>query len=220
MSFKSTPFDEALQEFTIRNAVSESDVLARLREETTRHPMAEMQISSLQGAFMAVLVKALGAKRIIEVGTFTGYSSIAMAEAMGPDGRIVALDVSEEYTDVARRYWKEAGLADQIDLRIGPAAESLAAMIDAGESGSYDLVFVDADKEQYPVYFDRCFELVRPGGVILLDNMFRSGQIVDEDDTEAGVVAIRQLYAKLKSSTEIDYTVIPIADGLGIVHKR
>ena len=220
MSSKPTPFTEELQDYILQNAVSETDTMRRLREVTASHPMAIMQISPLQGALMAILVKAMSASRILEVGTFTGYSALVMAQAAGDDARVVTLDLSEEYTDIAREFWKEAGMDGRIELRLGPAAETMAKMLEEGDVGSFDLAFIDANKEDYPTYFAHAIQLVKRGGVILLDNMFRDGQIVDEDDDEEGVVAIRRLYEMLKADNRVDFTVISVADGLGFVLKK
>ena len=220
MSSKPTPYNDALVEYIQEHVIRESDVLTRLRKETADHPMAIMQISPDQGQFLAVLVKALGVRLAIEVGTFTGYSSIAIATNIAADGELVACDVSEEYTDVARRYWKQAGIEDRIDLRIAPAAETLRQLLDERGSSSFDLAFIDADKVSYDEYYELCMALVRPGGVILLDNIFMDGRVANERDDDEGVRAIRALTLKLADDPRIDFSVIPIADGLGMVRKR
>jgi caffeoyl-CoA O-methyltransferase len=220
VSAKPTAFTESLQQFIFTNAVRETEELVRLREETASHPMAMMQISPIQGMFMGVLIKALEAKRILEVGTFTGYSACVMARAAGPDGHVVTCDLSDEYTSVARRYWREAGLEDRIDLRLGNASDTLAGLLDQGLAESFDLAFIDADKEQYPVYYERALALVKPGGAVLIDNMFMDGRVAAPDNDEEGVLAVRELYQILESDSRVDYTVIPLADGLGMVVKR
>jgi len=220
MSSRPTPFSEALFQFTLDNAIRESEVLRRLREETASHPMSIMQISPIQGSFMALLLKAIGARNVLEVGTFTGYSSLVMIEAMGPSGRVVTCDISDEYTAAARRFWKEAGVAGQVDLRLGDAVDTLATLTEEGLNGSFDLAFIDADKEQYPVYYEGALQLIRTGGIILFDNMFMDGGVADPDNDENGVKAIRQLYAVLRNDERVDFTVVPIADGLGITVKR
>lgn len=220
MSSKPTRFTEDLQRFTLENGVGESDVLKRLREETSHHPMAEMQISPVQGAFMGLLVTALDATNVLEIGTFTGYSSLAMAEAMHPEGRIVTCDVNEKYTEMASRYWKEAGVDERVELRLGEALDTLDDMLSEGLSGVFDMAFIDADKVSYPAYYERVLRLLRPKGVILLDNMFMDGRIVDPANEEEGVLAIRALWSQLQEDERIDFTVVPIADGLGICVKR
>lgn len=220
MSATPTEYSPALVDYVHERTVRETDVLRRLREETAEHPKSEMQIAPDQGQFMAVLVRALGVRLAIEVGTFTGYSSIAVAMNLPEDGELVACDVSEEYTSVARRYWKEAGLEDRIDLRIGPAAETLKKLLDERGSGAFDFAFIDADKVGYDTYYELCMALIRTGGVILLDNMFMDGRVADENNNEDGVRAIRALTRKLTDDPRVDFAVIPIADGLGMARKR
>ncbi len=220
MSSKPTEYTEPLRHYVHDRIVGETDVLRRLREETALHPMSIMQISPDQGQLMGVLVKALGARSAIEVGTFTGYSSIAIAANLPEDGELIACDVSEEYTSVARRYWAEAGLENKIDLRIAPAAETLKALFRERGGGSFDFAFIDADKVGYDTYYEACMALVRSGGVILLDNMFMDGRVADDSNHEDGVVAIRGLTRKLAADPRVDFAVIPIADGLGVVFKR
>lgn len=220
MSSKETSFSESLAQFIFDNAIVESDILRRLREETATHPMSMMQISPIQGAFMSLLVKMIGARKVLEIGTFTGYSSLAMLEGMGLEGHVVACDISDEYTAVARRYWKEAGVEGRVDLRLGNAIDTLDALLEAGMSGVFDLAFIDADKEEYPSYYERVLELMRSGGLILLDNMFMAGRVADPDNNEEGVIAIRGLYPRLISDDRVDFSVIPIADGLGLALKR
>lgn len=182
--------------------------------------MAIMQISPIQGALMGVLVRAFQAKNILEVGTFTGYSALLMAEAMGPEGRLITCDVSDEYTAVARRYWKEAGVDNRIELRLGDAVETLDAMLNNGLKSTFDLAFIDANKEEYPAYFDRALKLLRKGGLILLDNMFMDGRITDPENREQGVKTIKSLWPKLQEDHRVDFTVVPVADGLGMAVKR
>lgn len=220
MSATPTEYTQDLLDYVHEHVIRETDVLRRLRDETAKHPMSEMQISPDQGQFMAVLVKALGVRLAIEVGTFTGYSSISVAMNLPKDGELVACDVSEEYTSVARRYWKEAGVEDRIDLRIGPAADTLKKLLDERGGGTFDFAFIDADKVSYDTYYESCMALIRPGGVILLDNMFMDGRVADDSNREDGVRAIRALTQKLTDDPRVDFAVIPIADGLGMVRKR
>jgi predicted O-methyltransferase YrrM len=219
MSSKATHFSGDLARFILENAIVETDILRRLREETALHPMSIMQISPTQGAFMGVLAKSIGATRMLEIGTFTGYSSLVVLEAMGPAGSVVTCDVSEEYTAIARTYWREAEVDSRVDLRLGDAVDTLKAMIEQGRGGTFDIAFIDANKEQYPSYYDLSLELVRPGGMILLDNMFMDGGVADPRNDEEGVVAIRGLYATLRKDPRVAFSVVPIADGLGIALK-
>jgi caffeoyl-CoA O-methyltransferase len=207
-------------DYVLKNSVRETDLLARLRNETAAHPNARFQVPPEQGQFLQVIVRMLGARRTIEVGVFTGYSSLAVAMALPPDGKIVACDVSDEYTSVARRYWAEAGLSDKIDLRVAPASETLDRMIAAGESGSYDFAFIDADKTGYARYYEQCLTLVRPGGLIALDNMLQSGQVMDPANQEANVAAIRQLNEFIHADDRVDALLLPFADGLTLAVKR
>jgi caffeoyl-CoA O-methyltransferase len=220
MSSEPTEYSEALLKYVHDRVVRETDVLRRLREETGEHPMSMMQISPDQGQFMGVLVRALGVRLAIEVGTFTGYSATVIAMGLPSDGELVACDVSEEYTAVARRYWKEAGVEDRIDLRIAPAAETLKRLLDERGASTFDFAFIDADKVSYDEYYELCMALIRPGGMILLDNMFMDGRVADPDNKEDGVQAIRTITRKLTDDPRVDFSVIPVADGLGMVLKR
>lgn len=220
MSSKATPYTSVLQEYVVANAVKETDVLRRLREETARHPMSIMQISPDQGQFMGVLVRSLGVRLAIEVGVFTGYSSIAIASNLPDDGELVACDVSEEYTAVARRYWKEAGVDGRIDLRIAPAADTLRNLLEERGPGTFDFVFIDADKTGYDAYYELSMALVRTGGVILFDNLFMSGGVADPANKEDNVRAIRALTRKLADDPRVDFAILPIADGVGMARKR
>ena len=183
-------------------------------------PEAGMQIGVGQGQFMAMLAKLMGAKRYLELGVFTGYSSLVMASAIPEDGRIVALDVSEAFTSVARKYWKEAGLDHKIDLRIAPALESLDAMIAHGESDTFDIAFIDADKVNIVPYFDRCMKLVRRGGVILIDNVLWSGRVTDPAVTDEMTMALKSFNPSLRERNDIDVLMLPIADGITMARKR
>ena len=200
-------------------SLREPDVLRRLRDETAKHPMAIMQISPEQGQLMQMLVRMLGAKNCIEVGVFTGYSSLAVALALPADGRIVACDISEDYIAVAEPFWKDAGVRDKIDLRIAPATETLDAMITAGETGDYDFAFIDADKPGYPEYFERCLALLRVGGMIAVDNIFMDGNAADPDTTSENAQAMRKFNAMLKDDTRVELSLIPIGDGLMLARK-
>jgi caffeoyl-CoA O-methyltransferase len=179
-----------------------------------------MQISAEQGQFMALLVGLLGAARCLEVGVFTGYSSLAVARALSPDGRLVACDISKEYTDVARRYWQEAGVAERVDLRLGPAIGTLDAMLGAGEAGSFDFAFIDADKDNYPGYYERALALVRTGGLIAIDNTLWSGKVADAAVHDATTKLLRRFNSTLYADTRIDLSLLPMGDGLTLARKR
>jgi predicted O-methyltransferase YrrM len=196
--------------------VDEHPALARLRERTKPMPMSSMQIGPDQGAFMAMLVKLVGARRLLEIGTFTGYSSTAMALALPPDGRIICCDVSREWTDIAREAWADAGVADRVDLRLAPAAETLATL----ESDSFDLAFIDADKTGYDTYYTECRRLVRAGGLILLDNTLWSGEVADPTADDADVRAIRAINDRIAADDGVDSVILPLADGLTVVRRR
>ncbi len=200
--------------------VRETETQRRLREETASHEMAIMQISPDQGAFLQLLVKLTGARRALEIGVFTGYSSLAVALAMPPDGTITACDISEEYTSVARRYWAEAGVDGRIDLRIGPAAGTLEQLLQEGREGTYDFAFIDADKPAYERYYELCLRLVRPGALILLDNMLYHGEVPDITNTDENPAALRALNAKLSQDPRIDFYLLAIADGVALARKR
>jgi len=216
MADRTLTLTDQLLDYVRRVGVREHPVLARLRKDTARLPDAEMQISPEQGAFMGMVVRLTGARRILEIGTFTGYSSTAMALAMPPEGRITCLDVSREWTDRAREAWQDAGVADRVDLRIGPAAESLAAL----DGASFDLAFIDADKTGYDVYYEGCLRVVRPGGLILIDNVLQGGRVADEAAEDDSVVAVRALNEKIAADERVDMTLLPVSDGLTLALVR
>ena len=209
-----------LYEYILANTLREDDLGRDLREETARLPESNMQISPDQGQFMGMLVKLMDATRIVEVGVFTGYSSLCMARAMRDGGSLVACDVSVDYTDVARRYWARAGVADRIDLRIGPAIETLDGLIREGRAESFDLAFIDADKENYPGYYERCLSLLRSGGLLLLDNILWSGRVADPADTGSRTSILRDLNAEVGRDGRVaGVTLLPVADGLLMARK-
>jgi predicted O-methyltransferase YrrM len=220
MSNRSIGLDGRLYEYLLSASLREHPVLAALRAETASHPRVNMQIAPEQGQFMALLVKLLGATRCIEVGVFTGYSSLAVALAMPATGRLVACDISEEYTAVARRHWEQAGVAGKIDLRIAPALETLDAMLAAGGAGAWDFGFVDADKGGYPEYYERLLELLRPGGLIAVDNTLWDGDVADPGNHEPDTLAIRAFNETLHADGRIDLSLVPIGDGLTLARKR
>lgn len=213
---------EKVEEYLLHLMVRESPIQARLRAETAALPEkdAGMQIGADQAAFFALLVRLLGARRALEIGTFTGYSALAVASALPPDGRLIACDVSEEWTAVGRRYWAQAGVADRIDLRIAPALETLAALEREGGGGSFDFAFIDADKPSYDAYYEACLRLVRPGGLIAIDNMLWSGAVVDAAKQDADTVAIRALNLKIKNDTRVDACLVSIGDGVMLARRR
>jgi predicted O-methyltransferase YrrM len=196
--------------------VDEHPALARLRARTAPLAQAGMQIGPEQGAFMALLVKLIGAKHIVEIGTFTGYSSTVMALALPDDGLITCCDVSREWTDIARQAWTDAGIVDRVDLRLAPAAETLPKL----ETAAYDLAFIDADKEGYDTYYTECLRLVRPGGLILLDNTLWSGRVLDASVDDAQVRAIRAINDRIAADDRVDQVILPLADGLTLARVR
>ena len=220
MSVRTLGLDDRLQAYVRSVSVREPPILARLREETARHPEGRMQISADQGQLMAFLVETLGVRRALEVGVFTGYSSTRVARSLPPDCVLVACDVSEAYTAIARRYWEEAGVAGKIDLRLGPALATLDGLLASGACGTFDLAFVDADKESYPAYYERCLELVRVGGVIALDNVLWSGRVADLTDTAPSTAAIRRLNETIARDERVTPTLLPIGDGVTLLRKR
>ncbi len=219
MSTHSITVDERLRDYMLDVSLREPAVMKDLRDETARHEMARMQISPEQGQFMQMLVRMLGAKHCIEIGTFTGYSALAVALALPDDGRLVACDISDDYTRIGIPFWEKAGVAGKIDLRIAPATESLDAMIAAGETGTYDFAFIDADKPGYPDYFERCLTLLRPGGVIAVDNIFMGGSSADPETESANAQAMRKFNAALKEDTRVEISLLPIGDGLTLARK-
>ncbi|MEK9673012.1 MAG: class I SAM-dependent methyltransferase [Rhodospirillaceae bacterium] len=215
-----TGLDPKIYDYLLKSSLREPDVLARLRDETAKHPRANMQVSPDQGQFLSLLVRMTGAKRIIEVGTFTGYSSTSMAMGLPEGGGIIACDVSDEFTQVARRYWKDAGVDHLIDLRLGPAAETLAGLRADGEEGKFDLAFIDADKENYQTYFDHCLALLRHGGVIAVDNVLWSGRVLDPTDETEDTEAIRAFNQRLTTDKRVSISMLSIADGLTLAVKE
>ena len=212
--------DDEIYDYLLRVSLREVDVLRRLREETAAMPLSIMQIAPEQGQFMALLVELMGAVRCIEVGVFTGYSSLAVALALPPEGRITACDVSEEFTAVARRYWRQAGVDHKIDLRLAPALETLDGLIAEGARGTYDFAFIDAEKSEYADYYERLLTLLRPGGLILIDNVLWSGKVADPEIDTIDTVAIRAFNEKLHVDERVSLSMLPVADGLTLARKR
>jgi caffeoyl-CoA O-methyltransferase len=211
---------DTLYRYIVEHSVREPDVLRELREETAKLPMAGMQIGADQGQFMALLTKLTGARRCLEIGVFTGYSSISVALALPPDGKILACDVSEEWTAIARRYWKKAGVDSKIELRLGPAVETLEALLAKGESGKFDFAFIDADKGNYLAYYERVLKLLRPGGLIAIDNTLWSGEVANPDNQKPDTVALRALNDALHHDERIDVALLGIGDGVTLARKR
>ena len=211
---------DTLYRYLVAHSVREHPVLAELREETARLPQAVMQIGADQGQFMALLAKLTGAKRCLEVGVFTGYSSLSVALALPEDGNIVALDVSEEWTAIARRYWKKAGVEKRIDLRLGPALDTLDTLVSLGQSGRIDFAFIDADKGNYLGYYERCLQLVRAGGLIAVDNTLWSGDVADPANQKPDTVSLRAFNDALHHDERIDLALLPVGDGLTLARKR
>jgi predicted O-methyltransferase YrrM len=211
---------ERLRAYVLAHGVREHPQLAALRAETEPMPMAGMQISPEQGAFMGVLIELLGVRRYLEVGVFTGYSTLVAALAMPEDGRTVSLDVSKEWTDIGRKHWAAAGVAHKIDLRLAPALESLDKLLEDGAAGTFDMAFIDADKRNYPAYYERCLELVRPGGLIALDNMFHFGRMVDPSRANEETKVLDALNRKIKADARVTATLTLIGDGLTLARKR
>jgi caffeoyl-CoA O-methyltransferase len=220
MSTVQTGVTEDLIEYVRSVSLREPEVLARLREETAKLPNAIMQISPEQGQFMGMLIRLLGAKLTLEVGVFTGYSSISVALALPDDGRIIACDVSAEYTSVARRYWREAGVERKIDLRLAPAVETLDALLKDGKAGAFDFAFIDADKDNYDRYYERALKLLRPGGLIAIDNVLWHGKVMDDSIQDADTRAIRALNEKLHGDERVWLSLLTIGDGLTLACKR
>jgi O-methyltransferase len=218
---KSWPkIDGALADYVDANWLRESPLKRRLREETGRMRQAGMQISGHQGQQMALLARTIGAKHAVEVGTFTGYSALCVAEALGPEGKLWCCDVNEEWTGIARRYWKEAGLEKRIELTIAPALKTLDWLLAQGLTGQLDMAFIDANKNDYDAYYERCLKLIRRGGLILIDNVLWGGSVANLADTDVDTQAIRALNAKLKADERVDVTLFAVGDGMTCALKR
>jgi predicted O-methyltransferase YrrM len=198
----------------------ETPLQKRLRAETAKLPMSMMQIGPDQGALLALLVRLIGAKRTLEIGTFTGYSALTVAQALPEGGKVIACDISEEWTAIARRYWREAGLDDRIELRLGPAAETLKALLQAGGAGSFDFAFIDADKSGYDTYYELCLQLIRPNGLIAIDNVLWSGAVLDPKKRDADTAALRALNLKIRDDARVDSALLTVGDGLMLARKR
>jgi O-methyltransferase len=209
-----------LAEYVDDNWLRETAVRRQLRRETGEMAWANMQVSAHQGQQMAFLTRLIGARIAVEVGTFTGYSALAVAEALPTDGKLYCCDVSKEWTDIGRRYWKEAGVADRIELAVAPALETLDRLLMTGLAGEVDMAFIDANKDQYDAYYERCLELVRKGGLILIDNVLWGGSVADPKDRSTDTRAIRALNDKLKKDKRVDLTLFAVGDGMTAALKR
>lgn len=219
MTAKSTFIDRAIQEYVIATVVREDPILRRLRDETSQHAYSRMAIGPEQGELMQLLARTIGARRYLEIGVFTGYSSLAMALALPPDGYVLACDVSDEYTAVARRYWHEAGVSGKIDLRIAPALQTLAQIRSEGIE-PFDMAFIDADKVNAGEYYEAALTLVRPGGLILVDNVLWGGAVLDASTSDEDTQALRALNARAGHDERVDVALVPVCDGLLIARKR
>jgi len=219
MSSKSLELTRELRGYLL-DTCREPELFQQLRAETATLPNASMQISPEQGRLMMLLVELIGCRRALEIGTFTGYSALCVASAMPSDGRLTACDLSEEWTAIARRYWSQAGIADKIDLRIGPALDTLDALLADGAGASFDFAFIDADKSNYMNYYERVLNLLRPGGLLAIDNAFWSGRVADANVNDESTVAIRTLNRALCDDQRVTTSLVPIGDGLMLARRR
>ena len=220
MSSSVLPYSIELRNYLWEKGLDENPVLKRLREETENHPFALMQICPEQGALMANLVRLISAKKAIEVGTFTGYSALAVALALPEDGYLLACDISEEFTSIGKPYWEEAGVSENIDLQIAPAVETLKSKIEDGESNTYDFAFIDADKINYLNYYELCLDLIRSGGVIAIDNVLWGGSVIDSSRTDDDTKAIREINDFMVSDKRVNISMIPVGDGVTLAVKK
>ena len=219
MARRSLELDDRLYDYLVQFGTRESDLLKDLRAETAKLPAAGMQIGPEQGAFMGLLVELIGAKRALEIGTFTGYSSLCIAGALPADGKLICCDVSEEYTKVARGYWRRAGLESKIELRLGPAVATLDALVEA-DVEPFDFAFIDADKTNYGNYYERALKLVRPGGLIAIDNVLWGGDVANPEENDEDTRAIRALNERVRNDESVTLALAPIGDGLTLARKR
>jgi predicted O-methyltransferase YrrM len=220
MSKQTLGLEPKLYQYFQSNSLREPTILLQLRQETAKHSMATMQISPEQGQFMALLVQLMSAKKTLDIGVFTGYSSLAVALALPPDGKVIACDLDEEYTAIARSFWQKAGVADKIELHLAPALETLDKLIEQGQENSFDFAFIDADKSNYDNYYERSMKLVRPGGLIAIDNVLWGGKVADLDIQDNRTKAIRNLNQKLLRDERVTISLVPIGDGLTLALKK
>jgi predicted O-methyltransferase YrrM len=220
MTARTLNLDDSLYQYLLDVSLRETPLLKRLRDETQALPMARWQVAPEQGQFLALLVKLIGARRVLEVGTFTGYSALCMAEALPEDGSLICCDIPGDYNATALRYWQEAGLAGRIDLRLAPALETLGEIERQGQGGQFDLVFIDADKANYPTYLEHALRLLRVGGLAVFDNTLWSGRVLEENPESADTRAIQALNRALKEDARVDLSLLPLGDGLTLCRKR
>lgn len=221
MSRNSINLSPALEQYLLAHSLREPALLQELRARTSELAQANMQISPVQGQLMGLLAKLINAKKVIEVGTFTGYSALSVAEALPEDGQLIACDVSEDWTSIAQEYWARAGVQDKITLKLAPAAQTLDELLAAGHEGSFDMAFIDADKSNYATYYERCLKLLRPGGIVLVDNVLWGGQVCDEGAQDEDTKAIRALNALIHQDERVEMmSMLPVGDGLTIARKR
>lgn len=220
MSTRTLVVSDQLHDYLMQHTLREPEILTRLRAETRALPMGGMQISPEQGQFMRLLIELSGASRCLEVGVFTGYSSLSVALALPTDGLIVACDVNPDWTNIARRYWKEAGIEGKIDLRLAPAADTLAGLLAQGQADTFDFAFIDADKENYGVYYEKCLQLLRPGGLVAIDNALWGGRVADTSDTSKDTRAIVALNALVHADERVTMSMLTLGDGLLLARKR
>jgi caffeoyl-CoA O-methyltransferase len=219
LSNRTLSIDDRVYDYLLSVSLKESELLTKLRKETAGIEFSEMQIAPEQGQFMALLLKLMGARRALEIGTFTGYSSIVIASALPEDGELVCCDDSEEWTSMARKYWQQAGLEDRINFKLGDASKTLQTLIDQGQEGTFDFIFIDADKQNYPLYYELSLKLLRAGGLIAVDNTLWSGDVADPGNDEPGTRAIRRFNEMLKQDQRVEISLVTIGDGLTLVHK-
>ncbi|MGH8710238.1 MAG: class I SAM-dependent methyltransferase [Burkholderiales bacterium] len=219
MANRTLSLTDNVYDYLLSLSLREPEILRKLRDETAKDPMARMQIAPEQGQFMALLVQLMCAKKCIEIGVYTGYSSLCVALALPPDGKITACDMNEEWTQIARRYWQEAGVAQKIELRLAPALKTLDALLAENQAGTFDFAFIDADKENYLAYYERCLKLLRRGGLIAIDNTLWSGRVAEPDNHEADTVSLREFNDKLHHDQRVALSLLPVADGLTLALK-
>lgn len=220
MSTRTLNLNDQLYQYLLDHSLRETETMRQLREITAQHEWSRMQISPEQGQFMALLVNIIGAQRIIEIGTYTGYSALCMAQALPEHGQLICCDMSKEWTDIGRPFWQQAGVEKRIQLRIAPALETLDQLLANNETEPFDLAFIDADKTNYLNYYERCLTLIRQGGLILFDNTLWSGHVADASKQDEDTVAIRALNETLHNDKRISMSLLPIGDGLTLVRKR
>jgi O-methyltransferase len=215
-----TGWDQVVTDYIIRFGTQETALMQALRDETAALPESGMQIGPDQGQLLGFLVRLLGVRQALEIGTFTGYSALAVAQTLPPGGKLICCDVSEQWTSIGRRYWREAGVAERIDLRLAPALDTLAALERDGQTGRFDLAFIDADKENYDSYYEACLRLVRPGGLIAIDNVLWDGAVADPDNNKPSTAALKALNGKIRNDDRVDLCLLPIGDGVTLVRPR